>query len=494
MNISRQSLFSIVSLVFAFCAPAAVSAQTAAFFKTTQTFTDDARGFCLDLPGAPPNMDFDRPIQSHSCKYGVDSSDLVFAWRETGQIEAPAYDVCLTAQRMEAGSPLHARDCSRTPGPEQTWSRGLGGEVRLASRPDLCVTLGSEYRLAGTPAWITPVFHARDVSLEACSSAAQARQQFRPGTPDELPSSFVSTPGQQMPDHLATAVREIVSRGAGAQETARLYDNEPRVYEMAEIEVAGDIAYGPHARHRLDVHTATVRRSSAPVPVVVYVHGGGFVRGNRHSNRNVSDYFASLGLVAVNATYRLAPEAKWPAGSQDVSRAVAWVRENISDYGGDPNQIYVIGKSAGAFHVAEFALRPSIAGDNGSAVAGIVLVSGTYVADNSSPSQNRIDYFGEDLTRWPDISILGNIERSEIPFLLSISDYDSDTTKASFAELARTLTVDYRRMPRTVQLMGHDHYAPNPSIGTVDTQLSAEILQLIRSTSGGYQPMSATQY
>jgi len=489
-----MSLTSIISLIFAFCAATAASAQTAAFFKTTQSFADDARGFCLDLPGAPPNMDFGRPIQSHSCKYGVDSSDLVFAWRDTGQIEAPEFDVCLTAQRIEAGSPLHARDCSRAPGPEQIWSRGPDGEVRPASRSDLCVTLDSDYRLAGTPAWITPVFHARDVSLEACSSAAQARQQFRPGMPDELPSSFVATPGQQMPEHLAAAVREIVSRGAGARETARLYDDEPRVYELAEIEVDADIAYGPHERHRLDVHTSTVRRSSAPVPVVVYVHGGGFVRGNRHSSRNVSDYFASLGLVGVNITYRLAPEAKWPSGSQDVSRAVAWVRANASDYGGDPNQIYVIGKSAGAFHVAEFALRPTVAGDDGPAVAGVVLVSGTYVADAGNPSQGRIDYFGEDLSRWSDISILGNIERTEIPFLLSISDFDSDTTKASFAELARTLTVDYRRMPRTVQLFGHDHYAPNPSIGTVDTQLSAEILHLIRTTSGSYQPMSATQY
>jgi triacylglycerol lipase len=237
-----------------------------------------------------------------------------------------------------------------------------------------------------------------------------------------------------------------------------------------------------------------VRRSSAPVPVVVYVHGGGFVRGNRHSSRNVSDYFASLGLVGVNITYRLAPEAKWPAGSRDVASAIDWVRENIADYGGDPNRIYVIGKSAGAFHVAEFALRPSVAGDNGPVVAGVVLVSGTYAADTDNPSQGRIDYFGEDLSRWPDISILENIERTEIPFLLSISDFDSDRTKASFAELARALTVDYRRMPRVVQLAGHDHYAPNPSIGTVDTQLSAEILHLIQSTSDGYQPMSATQY
>ncbi|NNC65159.1 MAG: alpha/beta hydrolase [Gammaproteobacteria bacterium] len=492
MNISSQSLYSTAALFLAFCVSTVANAQTSAFLKTTQTFADDARGFCLDLPGAPPNMNFDRPIQSHSCKYGVDSSDLMFEMSASGLLRAPAFDICVAAERIAAGSSLYARPCANSA--EQTWSRGADGAIHPASRSDLCVTLSSNYRLAGTPAWITPVFHARDVSLEACSSAALARQQFRPGMPDELPSSFVATPGRQMPEHLASAVREIVSRGAGARETARLYDNEPRVYELSEVEVSGDIVYGPHERHRLDVHTSTVRRSSAPVPVVVYVHGGGFVRGNRQASRNVSDYFASLGLVGVNITYRLAPEAKWPAGSRDVASAIDWVRENIADYGGDPSRIYVIGKSAGAFHVAEFALRPSVAGDNGPAVAGVVLVSGTYVADTDNPSQGRIDYFGENLSRWPDISILENIERTEIPFLLSISDFDSDRTKASFAELARALTVDYRRMPRVVQLSGHDHYAPNPSIGTVDTQLSAEILHLIRLTSDGYQPMSATQY
>ena len=361
MKGSVHSFASMISLALVATVPAAAVAQNATFLKTIQSFADEARGFCIDLPGAPPNMSFDRPIQSHSCKYGVDSSDLMFELSADGQLLAPAFDVCVAADRIATGSALHARACSGSD--EQTWTRGLRGEISPASRPDLCVTLADDYRLAGTPAWITPVFHARDVTLETCMATAAARQQFRAGLPDELPSSFVATPGEQMPPHLAAAVREIVSRGAGAQETSRLYTNEPRVYELSEIEVAGDIAYGPHELHRLDVHMSTMRRASGPMPVVVYVHGGGFVRGNRHSNRNVSDYFASLGLVAVNATYRLAPEAKWPAGSQDVARAVDWVRNNIRDYGGDPTQIYVVGKSAGAFHVAEFALRPSIAGD-----------------------------------------------------------------------------------------------------------------------------------
>ena len=295
MNISTQSLYSTIACLFAFCTSAVTNAQTTAFLKTTQTFADEARGFCIDLPGAPPNMDFNRPIQSHSCQYGVDSSDLMFEMLDGGQLRAPAFDICVAAERIAAGSSLYARACGN--GAEQTWSRGADGEIHLASRPDLCVTLGSDYRLTGTPAWITPVFHARDVSLEACSRDAQARQQFRAGLPDELPSSLVATPGQQMPEHLAAAVREIVSRGAGSRETARLYDNEPRVYELSEIEVDGDIAYGPHELNRLDVHTGTMRRSSVPVPVVVYIHGGGFIRPDNHLAAITDERGEDFGVV-----------------------------------------------------------------------------------------------------------------------------------------------------------------------------------------------------
>ena len=160
-------------------------------------------------------------------------------------------------------------------------------------------------------------------------------------------------------------------------------------------------------------------------------------------------------------------------------------------HGGDPNQIFVIGKSAAAFHVAAYAFMPEILGPSAPVPAGVVLVSGTYGADSSNPSDGRVAYFGEDLSRWPEISVLGNIQRTDIPVLLSISDYDRSTTKASFVDLVRELTVDHEQMPRVVQLIGHDHYSPNPSIGTQDTQLSAEILQLIRSTAGTYQQMTA---
>ena len=476
------------ALAFGLGLPAIGSAQ-GAFLKTAHTLNGEFRGYCLDVFGHTPNINIEAPLRLHSCKYGENSDDQQFGWVGNGQISAPVFGLCVVAENLAPGGELYIEECADVTA--QSWTIGPQGEISPASRPDLCLTIGSEYHLAGAPPWISPGYYAREADLQLCSDSERVYREFRWGLLDGQQRTDADTLGREMPMELAAQIREIVARGAGAQETEALYAGQPRVYDPGEIEVAENLAYGPHERHRLDVHTDNYRYGDIPMPVVMYFHGGGFVRGNRADDRNVADYFASLGLVGVNATYRLAPEAKWPAGAEDVGAAVAWVKENIGDYGGDPNQIFVIGKSAAAFHVATYAFRPEILEPGIPAAAGIVLVSGTYVADSSNPSADRLAYFGEDLSRWPMISTLGNIQRVDIPVLISVSDYDSSTAKGSFVDLVRELTVDHEQMPRVVQLIGHDHFSPNPSIGTQDTQLSAEILQLIRSTAGAYQPMTA---
>jgi len=460
-----------------------------AFLKTAHTLNGEFRDYCLDVFGHTPNINIDAPLRLHSCKYGENSDDQQFGWVGNGQISAPVFDLCVVAETLAPGGELYIEECADITA--QSWTIGPQGEISPASRPDLCLTIGSEYHLAGAPPWISPGYYARETDLQLCSDSERIHKEFRWGLLDGQQRTDADTLGREMPMELAAQIREIVSRGAGAQETSALYADQPRVYEPGEVEVAENLAYGPHEQHRLDVHTDNHRYGDTPMPVVMYFHGGGFVRGSRAGSRNVADYFASLGLVGVNATYRLAPEAKWPAGAEDVGAAVAWVKENIRDYGGDPNQIFVIGKSAAAAHVATYAFRPEILAADAPAAAGVVLISGTYNADSATAADGRIAYFGEDFSVWPRISTLGNIERVDIPVLISISDFDSATTKASFVDLVRELTVEHNQMPRVVQLIGHDHFSSNPSIGTQDTQLSAEILQLIRSTAGAYQPMSA---
>ena len=85
------------------------------------------------------------------------------------------------------------------------------------------------------------------------------------------------------------------------------------------VRIERDLAYGPDALHRLDLHKQEGRTG---MPIVVFLHGGAYARGSRSVNTevygNVATYFARQGMLGVNGTYRLAPAAQWPAAAQDV--------------------------------------------------------------------------------------------------------------------------------------------------------------------------------
>jgi len=485
-NISAASILLIT--IFGVGAPT-VAVSQGAFLRTVQPLDDEIRGYCLDVAGRGSNINLDAALRMHSCKYGETNEDQLFQWLPTGQIHMPEYDLCLTTDRIGNGGELFVEACSGEE--EQQWTMVPSGQVSPESRADLCLTLAAERSYAGANPWLSPVYHARLASLTPCADSIQARQQLRWGLEAEQQRSFADTLGRLMPASVAAGIKKIVESGGGSPETRLLYADQPRIYEPGEIEVVKDLAYGPHVRHRLDVNTARYRHDAGPMPVVMYFHGGGFVRGDREGSRNVAEYFASLGLVGINATYRLAPEAKFPSGAQDVGAAVAWVKENIGEYGGNPNQIIVLGKSAGAAHVATYAFRPDVLAPGTPAPAGVVLISGTYGTDTTNPSDGRVAYFGEDLSRWPQASTLGNVQRADLPVLMSVSEFDNPGTVRSMVELTNELTVEHGRVPRIVQLIGHNHYSPNPSIGTQDTQLSAEILQFIRATVAADLQMSA---
>ena len=297
--------------------------------------------------------------------------------------------------------------------------------------------------------------------------------------------------GDEMPVELSSAIKRVTEQGIHSSATRPLYSDQPRAYDLGEIDVARNLSYGAHERHVLDVHTHKSRSSDTLMPVIAYFHGGGFVRGDKDGNRNVADYFASLGLIGVNATYRLAPEAKWPDGANDMGAAVAWIKANIADFGGDPNQIFVVGKSAAAAHAATYVFRPDVLNTGTAAAAGVIMVSGTYDADTSNPGENRIAYFGADLSRWPEISTIGNVSSVDTPVMLTISEFDNGRSQGAMAALVNEYAEKAGQLPRVVQLMNHNHYSPNPSIGTQDTQLSAAILQFVSSVIGDQQLLSA---
>jgi acetyl esterase/lipase len=110
-----------------------------------------------------------------------------------------------------------------------------------------------------------------------------------------------------------------------------------------------DIAYGQLPAQRLDLYKPTVARAAAPV--VIFIHGGGWNSGDKNLYRFVGAALAEQNWISVSINYRLYPTGKFPALMQDAAMAVKYVHDHASEWGGDPNRIYLLGHSAGA-HIA----------------------------------------------------------------------------------------------------------------------------------------------
>ena len=125
-----------------------------------------------------------------------------------------------------------------------------------------------------------------------------------------------------------------------------------------DVEKIRNVAYaGGGKAHRLDVY----RHRSHPTgrPVFVYVHGGGWVMGDkREQGIPLMLHLAAHGWVCFTVNYRLSPKATWPEHLDDVQAALAWIREHAADYGGDPSFVAISGGSAGG-HLAAMAALTS---------------------------------------------------------------------------------------------------------------------------------------
>lgn len=111
--------------------------------------------------------------------------------------------------------------------------------------------------------------------------------------------------------------------------------------------VTRDIAYAEprNERQLLDVFAPD---SGANLPVVVWAHGGGWMRGSKEQVDHKPKAFTSRGYVFVAMNYRFVPNVKMEDIVRDVAKSVGWVHKNIGKYGGDPKRIFLMGHSAGA--------------------------------------------------------------------------------------------------------------------------------------------------
>lgn len=136
----------------------------------------------------------------------------------------------------------------------------------------------------------------------------------------------------------------------GGCSPAGLLNNVSRLVDGGgAVRAASGVPYASGTRQKLDVWAPAQRTSPAPLPVVIFFYGGGWVAGDRGDYGFAGRAFAGRQFIAIVPDYRLVPDVRFPAFVEDGALAVKWTLDNVARFGGDPRRIGVAGHSAGAY-------------------------------------------------------------------------------------------------------------------------------------------------
>jgi triacylglycerol lipase len=296
--------------------------------------------------------------------------------------------------------------------------------------------------------------------------------------------SAASAQQSPMPAEIAASLQEL-GRVIDPPKTAPLYIPLQEKEPYQGVRVERDVKYGPADRNLLDVFAPEA--NSAARPVLMFVHGGGFVVGNKRGPNgspfydNIMLWAVKNGFVGVNMTYRLAPQSPWPAAVEDLSAAVRWVTDNIASRGGEPGRIHLMGHSAGAVHVATYVSHPEFWGSKGSGLAGAILVSGLYDLTGMPPSEGTRAYFGTDPALYPERSSFSGLLKTKTPFMITAAELDPPPFVEQLNLLKDGLCKSEHGCVQAFMLPQHSHMSEVYSINTADTRLTNEILDFVKT-------------
>ncbi|MCX2930640.1 alpha/beta hydrolase [Mycobacterium sp. CVI_P3] len=267
-----------------------------------------------------------------------------------------------------------------------------------------------------------------------------------------------------------------------------------------------DLSYGTaHVRNDLDIWYRNDLSCDGRAPVLLQIHGSAWVAGSkRGQGYPLMAHMTERGWVCVAINYSLAPVARWPAHIIDVKRALAWVKREIAEYGGDPNFIALTGGSAGGHLTALAALTPNEPvfqpgfEDVDTAVAAAVPFYGVYdLLDRSVKAPREQRAF---LTRivigaspevapkiWTEGSPMHWIRPDAPPFFVLHGSIDTLTPPSTARRFAEQLSKVSREPVVFAELPGAQHmWEAVPSVRTAATVAAVDrFLTTIHRRHGG---------
>ena len=181
----------------------------------------------------------------------------------------------------------------------------------------------------------------------------------------------------------------------------------PFRFRQHDVEVLRNVSYTEGGRRaRLDIYRPRDTDLSG-APVLIQIHGGAWTIGTKEQQGLLlMNRMAQQGRICVSSNYRLAPKHTFPTQIVDVKRAVAWVHENIEQYGGDPSYLAITGGSAGGHLAALAALTPGLRDyqpgfeDSDTSISACVSFYGVYDVAGLTETQTAVDMRDRFLGPW----------------------------------------------------------------------------------------------
>lgn len=287
------------------------------------------------------------------------------------------------------------------------------------------------------------------------------------------------TQAQTITDHIRTDGKSI-NLGRSTSRWQPLLD----AADNSNVKVTRNLKYGPDKKQGFDLYEP-LKAPTAPSPIIVFLHGGSFVAGDKAMYANVGYHFAKKGITSIIMTYRLAPEFKWPKGTIDLSLQLKWIRDHKDRLrSADTSKVFLFGHSAGAQHVASYIFEEKYQIEN-DGVKGAILASGSVYDTSilkSDADPQYYDYFGRDVSKYADRSILDDLEGRKIPVFVSYAEYDKDNFQYQASKIIDGLYKRDKHMPTVSQLIDHNHLSEVFHFNTGENDFSDQIIKFINSS------------
>ena len=253
-------------------------------------------------------------------------------------------------------------------------------------------------------------------------------------------------------------IRQILAARTLVQFLILIFSISVKAQNMAivrDIDFVPSIQYDNN-KDKLDIYAPKEARKA---PVLLFYHGGGLVEGDKNEMEFAAGRFVSEGIVVVFANYRLSPGVTHPAHMEDAAQAFAWVKENISEYGGNPNKVFISGHSAGGYLAVllgmddrymtpyNFQLKD---------VSGVIGVSPYLYVEETARVRDK-SIWGTDTTVWKSASVSPYISNKKPPMLLLYADGDDDWRKRHNETLAKALRKEGNSNVQVYEVTNRDH-------------------------------------